>query len=123
MDKHITALGILYIVLFGFGLLTALLIFTILSGTGVLSGNPEAGAVLTTVGTIIAVYLIIVSLPSLIVGIGILKRYGWGRIAGLVVAALNILNFPFGTALAIYTFWVLLTPEVKRFFTEAGSPG
>ncbi len=116
MDKHVSALGILYIVFFGIGLLTALLIFSILTGTGLLSADPDAGAILTTIGTVIAVYLIIMSLPSLITGIGILKYKGWGRILGLVVAILNLLNFPFGTGLSIYTFWVLLHPEVKQKF-------
>jgi len=117
MDRHITALGILYIVFFGVGLLTALLIFTILGGAGALSGDPQAGSILVTVGTIIAIYLIVLSLPALVVGIGILKYKNWGRIAGLVLAILNIFNVPFGTALAIYSFWVLMTPEAKRMFT------
>lgn len=38
---------------------------------------------------------------------------------GLVVAVFELLNVPFGTLLAIYTFWVLLNERTKPLF----SPG
>src|SRR5215469_7451396 len=38
------------------------------------------------------------------------ERKPWARVLGLVVAFLALLRFPLGTALGIYTIWVLL-PE------------
>lgn len=116
MDKHVTAIGILYIIYFVLSLLIALLIFTILSGSGILSGNPDAMAILTTVGTIVAAYILILALPALIAGIGVLKHQNWGRVLAIVIGALNLLNFPFGTALGIYTLWVMTHQNVKRQF-------
>jgi hypothetical protein len=69
------------------------------------------------IGLAIAAITSILSLPSVIAGIGILKRRNWGRIIGLVLAAINLLNIPFGTALGIYTLWVLLNQESESVFS------
>jgi hypothetical protein len=39
---------------------------------------------------------------------GLFDRRPWARILALVLGFLAILSFPFGTALGIYTLWVLL---------------
>jgi hypothetical protein len=41
---------------------------------------------------------------------GLFQRETWARPVGLVIGFLALLRFPFGTALGIYTIWVLL-PE------------
>lgn len=45
---------------------------------------------------------------ELVTGWGLLDRREWARILALVLAFLALLRFPFGTALGIYTIWVLL---------------
>ena len=42
---------------------------------------------------------------------GLLKVCPWGRVLALVMAFLMLLDLPFGTALAVYTLWVLLPAE------------
>jgi hypothetical protein len=44
---------------------------------------------------------------------GLLERQPWARMLGIVLAFLALLKIPFGTALGIYTLWVLL-PESSR---------
>ncbi len=39
--------------------------------------------------------------------IGLLNRRPWGRTVAIIVAILALVKFPFGTALGIYTLWVL----------------
>lgn len=41
-------------------------------------------------------------------GWGLLQREEWARIVALVVGFVALLNIPIGTALGIYTLWVLL---------------
>ena len=41
-------------------------------------------------------------------GWGLMERTQWGRFVALVAAFLNILHFPFGTAIAIFTLVLLL---------------
>ena len=45
------------------------------------------------------------------VGFSLLRRRPWGRTLGIVVAILSLLKFPIGTALGIYTLWVLVPAE------------
>ena len=44
------------------------------------------------------------------------RRAGAGRILTLVLAAVDVLLLPFGTALGIYAMWVLLTHDGRRLF-------
>jgi hypothetical protein len=46
-----------------------------------------------------------------IAGWGLLQRESWARIVALVVGFVALLNVPLGTALGIYTLWVLLPSQ------------
>jgi hypothetical protein len=41
-------------------------------------------------------------------GWGLMQRDRWARVLLLVLAFLSLINIPFGTALGVYTLWVLL---------------
>ncbi len=56
-------------------------------------------------------FFILVSLPGLLAGMGLMNHRGWARILAMIVAVFHILNLPIGTALGIYTFWVLTNDE------------
>ena len=117
MEQHITVVGVLSII---FGALSALLglaLFGIITGAGVLSGDQEAAFITGAVGTIVGGALILISLPSIIGGVGLLKRKNWARIVIIIVAALSLLNFPFGTAYGVYAIWVLINDQTRPFFT------
>jgi len=45
---------------------------------------------------------------GVIAGWGLLDRQSWARLLAIVIAFLSLLHFPFGTAIGIYTLWVLL---------------
>jgi len=49
-------------------------------------------------------------LPGLLAGYGLLTRKPWARVLAIVVGILSLLNFPIGTAIGIYTLWVLTQP-------------
>jgi zinc ribbon protein len=44
---------------------------------------------------------------ALVAGYGLLNRRPWGRIVAIIAAVLALIKFPLGTALGIYTLWVL----------------
>jgi hypothetical protein len=116
MEGHVKILGVIYILFHSLGLLAGLFIFTILSGIGLLSGDMGSAGVLAVIGTLIAGLLIILCLPGIIGGIGLLFRKQWARILIIVVGAINLLEFPFGTALGVYTFWVLMNEQTTPLF-------
>ncbi len=48
------------------------------------------------------------SVLAVVAGWGLVERAQWGRIVAIVAAFLNLIKFPFGTALGIWTLVVLL---------------
>ncbi len=118
MQSHVRILGTLFIV---FGILIAaigLFLLTVISGAGLISGDQTAMFVTGTVGLVIGGMFFAFSIPTVLAGIGLRNHREWARIVALVIAAVNLLNFPFGTALAVYTFWVLLSAETAPLFTH-----
>jgi predicted nucleic acid-binding Zn ribbon protein len=53
-------------------------------------------------------------------GWGLLRREPWARILALIVGFLALLNLPLGTALGIYTLWVLLPAQSDREYRLLG---
>lgn len=118
MQKHVTILSIALIAMGAFFLAVAALLFFLIAGGGLISGDGEAIAITATVATLVAIFFSALGLPSIVAGIGVARRANWGRILTLIIAALNILNFPLGTALGVYAFWVLLNDEVSAVFSR-----
>ena len=56
---------------------------------------------------IVAVTSAVMGCCALLTGYALLTRKPWGRTVALVFAILALLKLPFGTALGIYTLWVL----------------
>jgi vacuolar-type H+-ATPase subunit I/STV1 len=46
-------------------------------------------------------------IAAIVVGYGLHRRASWARMTAIVFACFALLKFPFGTALGIYTLWVL----------------
>jgi len=114
MDKHITVLGTIYIVWNAMTIGAGVLIFLVLLGGGLISGDDEAFLITSVVGLSVGGFMILLALPGVIGGIGLLRRRNWARILLIILGALHLPGFPFGTALGIYTFWVLLQDETLR---------
>lgn len=121
MDRHITILAVLHIANSALGILAAIIVFTIVTGAGILSGDPEAMTITAIVGSAIALFLLVLSLPGVIGGIGLLQRREWARILVLVVGFLNLLNIPIGTVLGVYTIWVLLKEGAGAMFENGNT--
>ena len=119
MEQHITLLGWLHIALNVLLILIAVFVFAIITGSGLMSGDAEAARITPIIGTAVGGFLLALALPGLLTGIGLLKRKPWSRIAAAVLGILNLMNFPFGTAVGIYTLWILLQNEAADHFVAA----
>jgi hypothetical protein len=67
---------------------------------------------------VIGVLILLFAVPSIAAGVGLLRYRSWGRVLTIVLSVLRLLEFPFGTATAIYSFWVLLSRDGKNFYGE-----
>lgn len=115
-SSHVSLLGVLYIGLSLLTLLGALVVILTLGGAGLLSGDLGVFALTSGIGTAIALFLLVLGLPGLIGGFGLLRRRPWARTLVLVLGILNLVNFPFGTLVGIYTLYVLFRVDVEREF-------
>jgi hypothetical protein len=116
MEKHITILGILHIARGGFVLLIGVIAWLTLAGIGAISGNAVALGILGLLATIAASLMIFLSVPSILAGVGIIQHRQWGRILALIVGGISLIDFPIGTALGVYTIWVLVDTDVRKVF-------
>ena len=121
MQKHITAVGALHIGFGIFGIIVGVFIFALLSGIGIFIEDMDSQFVLWIVGTAVGGFLILVSIPGLIAGIGLLKLKNWARVLTLIISAIDLLNIPFGTALGIYSIWVLVQDETIEIFNKGAN--
>jgi len=118
MHKHVLIVGILYIVLSIMSLVGAVFVFLVLAGSATVVGDTDVVMISSFLGLVIALFLAITAIPGLVAGYALIKGYNWGRILGLILAFLNLLNIPFGTILGIYAFWVLLHNETVQYFKK-----
>ncbi len=125
MRDHVRILAYLYIFFGALGMLAALAVLFIFGGLAGIVGmaNPQdaealhvAVPILGMIGMAVFVLVLLLSLPSVIAGAGLLKFRPWARLLTIVLSALNLPMVPFGTALGIYGLWVLLQQETERMF-------
>lgn len=125
METHAKVLGILNIVSGAMGLFGALVLTVVFGGvTGLLQaegGSDAAVAVpiLGLTGFAVVLFVVVISLPAVIIGYGLYQRRPWARIAGIVLSIISLFAFPVGTALGIYGLWVLFSTEGQRLFETA----
>jgi len=71
-------------------------------------GNSVAFVIVPGIFMILCVVFLLFAALRFIAGWGLLKLEPWGRIFALVMAFLDLLYVPLGTALGVYTLFVLL---------------
>ena len=119
LARHLRLLGILWLAVSAFRLLGA--------GAVLIVGNflfPAIGrgwpfqnflpAMLSLVGG----FLLLSAFVGFAAGWGLLERRPWARILTLILAFVALLDPPFGTALGIYTLWVLLPSQAEEEYTR-----
>ena len=113
METHVKILGLLYILAGGFGGLVSLIFFLLMAGpSNAASYGPVSGYMVT--GWM--VLMLVVALPSIVVGIGLLSFQRWSRVSATIIAIFELLNFPIGTAMGVYALWVLMSAETDPLF-------
>jgi len=113
MEQHIKLLGWIYIVMnvFVLGLMALLLVLMV--GGGLLAAEVEAFLAISLAATFIGAIMLVVSVPGIVAGYGLLKRKSWARPLAIVVGLFNLSSFPVGTAVGIYALWTLFQDEAR----------
>jgi hypothetical protein len=137
MEKHVQLVGVLNVVYRSFMLLLSIFLLFLAAAFGrifeflIRYGHVHAEEIpyelldLVPLILVLVGFLIgIVSILGIIGAVGVLRRKEWGRILLLVVSFFNLLRFPLGTILGVYSIWILLNAEAIRLFrpVQMGAP-
>ena len=123
LHLHVQILGWLRIAGAALMLVIGIFLLIFLAGLGVFSSAAAEDAtpfwVLTLVAFFVGGLMVVLALPGLLAGIGLLRRKEWGRILAIIVGVFDLLNFPIGTLIAVYSFFVLFQNSATSYFAAA----
>jgi hypothetical protein len=123
--SHVNLLGLLQLTWGGMGLLLGASLLLLAIGAAAIARLPEADPL--TAGATALLFVVFATAvaiggwASVWAGRAIRQHRSQGRTGALLLGLMNLFVLPFGTALAIYTFWVLLHNEARALF-EAATP-
>ena len=108
---HVRLLGILWLAISALRLIPGLFLVA-LGGARLFPSDvpPFVHAVLPAIGM---VFLNCAGL-GIATGCGLLTRQPWARMLGIIFGAFSLIDIPFGTAIGVYTLWVLLPAESEQ---------
>jgi len=120
VQQHAHLLGVLWLAVSAINAVVGLLLLVL--GTSLfphlreLKGTPPDVPVefLSSLFTTIAIIILAKAACGFFAGWGLLRREPWARIVALVLAFISLFNIPFGTAIGVYTLWVLLPGDSQR---------
>ncbi len=125
VQEHVRLVGILWLALSAFNVVAGLVLLMVateliphIQQSGQ-AGSDFPGEFLTTLLGVIGLTILIKAVAGFAAGYGLLRREPWGRMLTLVLSFLALFNFPLGTALGIYSLWVLFPAESEREYEEA----
>src|SRR6476659_460905 len=126
MATHVKVLGVVFIVLGALGILAAFVVASVFSVAGIATAAAGAGddsaialPIIGLAGTALSVFLVAMSVPGFVAGIGLLNFKPWARPLAIVLSALNLINLPLGTIAGAYGLYVLLSEDGARLFKPA----
>ena len=114
MENHVKVLGLSFILAGGFGGIASLMFFLLFAGPASVSAyGPLIGFMVTGWMWL----LLILAVPAIVLGIGLLYMRPWSRPIGTVIAILELMNFPIGTIIGTYALWVLMSEDTDPLFS------
>jgi hypothetical protein len=117
VQEHVRLVGILWMaysaLLVVGGVALEIVAHTIFSGALRFPQGPppEVSQWLRPLLTLIGGLILLKATAGFITGWGLLQREPWARVGVLIIGFISLFNVPIGTALGVYTLWVLLPTQ------------
>jgi hypothetical protein len=115
---HIRLLGIFWIAISAYRLLPGLFLFSAFRNGDAWFLPAEVPffvhGIIRTVGTL----FLAGGLLGIVTGWGLLDRQPWARMLAIVLGCFSLVEMPLGTALGIYTLWVLLPAQSEQEYRQ-----
>jgi hypothetical protein len=116
---HVRLLGILWLAISAFRLIPGLFLVAFAGARGF---GPDIPAFVSTLLPAIGMVFLFCAAIGIAAGCGLLARQPWARMLAIVFGALSLIDIPFGTAIGIYTLWVLLPAESEQEYRTMSQP-
>jgi hypothetical protein len=119
VQQNVHLLGILWLAMSAFNAVGGLILIVLantlflhLHEMGAPSNVPTSflSALFNTLGIVVLAK----ALCGFFAGWGLMQREPWARVVSLVLAFISLFNIPFGTAIGVYTMWVLLPGQSQH---------
>jgi len=124
VERNLNLLAILWMAAAAIHLLGAGVLYvlgrTLMMNVGRMSGPVVTPAFFEGLFTMLALYLLVKAIASFLAGWGLMQKESWARTLTLVMGFLELLHVPLGTALGVYTLWVLLAPNADQEYRQLG---
>ena len=118
MNTHVKVVGWLWIVNAVLSILMAITSLAVINWPRMI---PEAQvSLLASFGALCCFLPGIIAYP--IAGYGLLNYKSWARILAIILAIFNLILFPIGTALGIYTLIIMFNDEAEALFSGQITP-
>jgi hypothetical protein len=115
VQQHIHLVGIFWFAISAFNSLIGVVLYILANTLLAPGGGAGAPPFLRPLLSAIAVIVLSGSALGFFAGWGLLYREPWARILALVLAfVVMFINIPLGTAVGVYTMWVLLPRESEE---------
>jgi hypothetical protein len=113
VEGHVRLVAVFWMVIGGLFMIPVIVLFVIGTVAGVaVSQAPDAPTGSWIIGSglfyLIAAMILIVASLQITTGWGLYRLRPWARTLALIMGVVSLISFPFGTALGIYTLWVLI---------------
>jgi len=118
MNSHVKVVGWLWIANGVLSILMALIGLTVINWPGLIPNARDS--ILASLGALC--FFLPGVIAYVLAGYGLLKYKSWARILAIILAILNLILFPIGTALGIYTLVIMFNDEAEALFRGESSP-
>jgi hypothetical protein len=111
MDIHTRIVAVLHIVFGALGVAVPLFFGLALGGIAAFMPDVHIPGFAFGLGALFLGFFILLALVDVVAGIALLKGSPTARVFVIVIGALGLFGFPWGTLLGIYTLWALLRKQ------------
>ena len=123
VQGHLHLLGILWLAISAFNTIGGVILYIIANTLFAHLHDMQAGPAVSTgflrpLLSVVAIFILAKAACGFIAGWGLLQREPWARIIVLVLGFISLFNVPFGTAVGVYTLWVLLPAQSQQEYND-----
>ncbi len=92
---------------------------SLISAAGDAGRGQFAASVTAAMFTVFAIIAMLWGSAHIALGVLVRRHRPWSRHGAIMLASVDLLLLPYGTALGVYALWILLREEAKRLFDVA----